>query len=82
MTQSHYSINVAEDRQDMSPYKGLGMKQSSRPFYVHLFNTGETITNKEDGYKVMNLLKQAFPEPKYKVDMTYWEILGHNCPEI
>jgi len=58
----HYEINVA-------------VKRNSS--YFHLFATDErSVTTEVELKFVYGLIKTAFPEPLYKVDVTRWQTTG------
>ena len=69
---SHFRINVAK------AYVGDG----HAPRWEHLFATAEhSLRDKVPAYKMLDLMRVKFPESEgYKVDMTYWECRGHECP--
>lgn len=69
--QSHYAINVA---------KVLSTDQfGSR--YMHMFQTApNSIVTKRKADEVLTLMRAKFPENEgYRVRMTYWECVGHEC---
>lgn len=59
----YYEINVSEKRKDDS--------------YYHLFATANrSLTSIESTKKVYKKLKEAFPEPMYKITVSRWEHVG------
>lgn len=49
----------------------------------YVFSTAErSATNIWEARKLYKLFKEKFPESEgYKIDVTYWECIGHKCQE-
>jgi len=59
----HYEINVAKKEKD--------------GYYNHLFATHKrSVTVMSELKRVYPLLKKAFPEPEYKIDVSRWDATG------
>ena len=63
---SHYYVNVAQL-----------CRTNGEDRYVHVFGTAEhSITNEQKCKFVYRMFKKKFPEPEYKVDVTWNEDIG------
>jgi len=64
--ESHWIINVAQ--QD-------GFRFDGGPAYSHLFAT-EVAGTEQRARRVYDIIRGKFPEPLFKVSLTYWAIRG------
>ena len=63
----YYEINIAK----------LNKRIGANGRYEHYFATAErSITSKEQLKSVYAELRKAFPEPEFKINVTYWEKIG------
>lgn len=65
-TQSHYEINVSRLE-----------KRGQAEGFTHFFATAErSVVTDNDLQRILPAIRAAFPEPLYKVDVTYWKTEG------
>ena len=64
----YYEINVAKKRPTIYGVDGG---------YSHFFATDpRSCTTREKTAEVVRVLKEKFPEPEYKIDVSLWEQIG------